>query len=292
MNERIIKLKQYILGLDRVIKNIEFYRGIYRYPSKMIGRELDLKNVRQDTDVLVIAAHPDDDVLGLGTTLYRHRLKGENIVVVFVTNGTNWKDESWRIKVIEAERRATIRYNEAVQALSLIGIPQENILCLGFPDGGTHRYLRYLAKDIQMLLQKLNPKLIYVHCIEGGHSDHDMTSFVVKSICNKMNHIDVFEWTEYHQKQPLGTQKVRFLPSETNLTEEKFIDISEEELVLKKKMLAFHKSQDVEKYFGHGESFRLGNFSKLEMELNQFCKLSKRRLIPVIKKFFRSIDNI
>ena len=39
-----------------------------------------------------------------------------------------------------------------------------------------------------MLLQKLSPSRVYVHCIEGGHIDHDMTSFVVKNICNKIGY--------------------------------------------------------------------------------------------------------
>jgi LmbE family N-acetylglucosaminyl deacetylase len=291
MGEKIIKLKQYLLGLDGIIQNIEFFRGLYRYPCKMIGRVFHINTIKENIDVLVIAAHPDDDVLGIGTTLYRHQLKGENIIVVFTTNGTNWGKESWRIKVSEAERRASIRYQEAVKALSLIGIPQDNIFCLGFPDGGTHRYLKYLAKDIDLLINKLAPRYIYAHCIEGGHSDHDMTSFVAKSICYKMNYSNLYEWTEYNPQQPLGTKNVRFLPSKFYREEESFVEISAEERDLKKKMLAFHKSQDVEKFFVQGEALRLANLSQIETELKLFCKLSKRRLVPVVKKFQRSISN-
>ncbi|MDR7239972.1 PIG-L deacetylase family protein [Neobacillus drentensis] len=268
---------------------IELYRGLYRYPGKMIGRKFDLLKIKKNTDVLVIAAHPDDDVIGLSTTLFRHRLLGDNIVVAFVTNGSCWQDESWRIKESETERRAKIRYNEASNALSLLGIPKDNIICLGFPDGGTHRYLRYLAKDIQLLIQKLNPNRVYAHCIEGGHSDHDMTSYVVKTICNKMGFSNLFEWTEYNPKQPLGTENVKFLPSQKHVLKESIIKISEEERTLKKKMLAFHESQDVEKYFGHGEALRPAAFSEIEMELNKFCQLPKRRLIPVVKSFNKSI---
>ena len=46
---------------------------------------------------------------------------------------------------------------EAVNALLQINIPRDNIYCLGFPDGGTQRYLKKLAIDISMIIEKLNP---------------------------------------------------------------------------------------------------------------------------------------
>lgn len=285
-----IKLMSYIGITDWLIKTTEYSRGLYRYPSKMLGREFKLKNIKNHTDILVFAAHPDDDVLGLSTTLYRHRLNDDNITVIFVTNGSKIKGESWREKVGEHKNRSELRYKEAVQALSLIEIPKENIFCLGYPDGGTQRYLKQMAIDVLMLIQELNPRRVYVHCIEGGHCDHDITSFVVKSICKKVGYFNVFEWTQYNRVQPIGTQNVKFLPPKSCDLKEIRIDISEEERILKRKMLAFHESQDVEKYFCQGEAIRQANFSELEIDLNKYCLFPKRRLLPKVKSFYKSID--
>ena len=62
------------------------------------------------TDVLVFAAHQDDDVLGLGATLYRHSLNGDHIKVVFVTNGTAGSGESWFRKTKKVKKRANLRH--------------------------------------------------------------------------------------------------------------------------------------------------------------------------------------
>ncbi|RST72565.1 PIG-L family deacetylase [Siminovitchia acidinfaciens] len=249
----------------------------------MVGRKITFDNKKNNPDVLVIAAHPDDDVIGLGTILYRHSKNNDNIKVVFVTNGSRGNGASWRVKVNESKRRSEVRFREAVQALSLINIPKENIFCLGYPDGGTQRYLKNMSEDIQTLILKFNPGRIYVHCIEGGHLDHDMTSYVVKFICSKIGYSNVFEWTEYHPKQPLGSQHVKFLPSYSSKQKEIKVDISEEERNLKRKMLAFHHSQDVEKIYLQGEAIRQANTFELEKELYEHCQLPKRKLRPIVK---------
>ena len=46
-----------------------------------------------------------------------------------------------------------------------------------------------------MLINQLKPGSIYVHCIEGGHNDHDISSFIVKVVCKEINFTNVYEWT-------------------------------------------------------------------------------------------------
>ena len=37
--------------------------------------------------ILVIAAHPDDEILGMGGTLLKHSMKGDTVEVVFMATG-------------------------------------------------------------------------------------------------------------------------------------------------------------------------------------------------------------
>lgn len=292
INTLILIVLQFIKGNETLKKKIEYVRGLYRYPRKMMGSEFPKRYFNEDTDVLVFAAHPDDDVLGLSTTLYRHSLNGRRIKVIFVTNGSGRDGESWTIGVSESKKKSKIRYREAVEALSLINISKENIFCFGYPDGGTQRYLKNMAKDIKMLIEKLNPGRIYVHCIEGGHVDHDMTSFVVKTICNKIGYTNLFEWTEYNPIQSLGAQNVTFLPTQSTVLKEIKIEISEEERILKRKMLACHQSQDVEQFFLQGEAIRQANTSQSEIELFEHCQLPKNKLQPILKDFNKSMKRL
>lgn len=293
LNNEFIKTCFYILiqsihKHEKLIKIIEYIRGLYRYPNKMLGRKVPYEHVG-NTDVLVFAAHPDDEILGLGTILYRHSLNGENIKVIFVTNGSGRGGESWYLKTSEGIKKTNVRHLEAVQALSHINISKENIFCLGFPDGGSQRYLKKMSDDILELVQKLNPDRIYAHCIEGGHRDHDITSLVVKSVCNKLGYSNLYEWTEYNYKHPLGSQEIKFLKTHSTQNNEIRIKISEDERSLKRKMLACHNSQDVEQYFLQGEAIRQVDLSKLEIEINEDFKRYNKRVLPLVKEFYKSV---
>ncbi|WP_106496642.1 PIG-L deacetylase family protein [Lentibacillus sp. Marseille-P4043] len=279
----IAKLVNRNIGLDNLIKLIEYGRGLYRYPNNMIGRNLS-QDLEDNADILVIAAHPDDEVLGVGTTLHRHRKNGDNVAVTYVTNGAGGKGSTWKFKTEVTKNIAAIRYKEGVQALSLINIPRKNVFCLGYPDLGMHRYIKDIATDVHMLIEKLNPQKIYVHCIEGGHGDHDMTSFIVKSVCSKLGFHNVFEWAEYNKRQVIGTKEINFKYSRTTNSKETIINISNEERSLKKRMLAYHESQGVVEHYMMGEAIRQANVSDLEKELFEYSRYPKERLKPVVNK--------
>ena len=37
--------------------------------------------------ILVLAAHPDDEVLGMGGTILKHSKNGDNVTIVYLTTG-------------------------------------------------------------------------------------------------------------------------------------------------------------------------------------------------------------
>ena len=43
--------------------------------------------------VLVVAAHPDDEVLGCGGALAMHKLKGDEVQVLFMADGASARSE-------------------------------------------------------------------------------------------------------------------------------------------------------------------------------------------------------
>ncbi len=285
---RVQRALHSIPGNMQFIKKVEYLRGLYQYPASMLGRNLDINQTHNvQTDVLVFAAHADDEVLGLSATLSRHSRNGDNIKIVFVTNGSaDWTGvQSWQIKASEARSKSETRYKEAAEALSYLNIPKKNIFCLGYPDGGSLRYLKDIKKDVLQLIRQWNPGRVYVHCIEGGHIDHDMTSYVVKSVCKEADFRNVIEWAEYNSEQPIGTRNIKFLSTQYSTYKETTINITEAERNLKRKMLACHKSQNVEGYYLQGEAVRQAALSNLDIELKEFCHLPNNILFSIIKDF-------
>jgi MYXO-CTERM domain-containing protein len=75
-------------------------------------------------DLLIVAPHPDDDLITSAGVILRARQAGETVWVLFMTNGD--------IMGMESGLR---RQNEAVEALELLDVPEDNIIFLGYPDG-------------------------------------------------------------------------------------------------------------------------------------------------------------
>jgi len=92
--------------------------------------------------LLVFAPHPDDETLAAGGLIQRVLATDGQVRVVFVTNGDGYVDGVRR----EVQRAHTStadfiqygeqRHQEALQALTHLGVTETNGLFLGFPDDG------------------------------------------------------------------------------------------------------------------------------------------------------------
>lgn len=89
----------------------------------MIHSSFTYKNVFQGHDVMVFIPHEDDEINVAGATIYGLRQEGFRVICVFATNG----DRSYL---------AETRIHEASAALKMLGVPYEDIIILGYPDGG------------------------------------------------------------------------------------------------------------------------------------------------------------
>jgi LmbE family N-acetylglucosaminyl deacetylase len=263
---------------DTVVRLIEGARGI-RYPGRLIGR-CNFPPAPHGGGVLVFAAHQDDEVLGLGLTLARHRSHGDRVTVVFTTNGAgaNWKVSNAIKRVVSAAR-----LKEACEALAVIGIDPADIVCLGFPDGGIHRYIPQASADVTTLIRAIAPRTIYVHAMEGGHLDHDVTAFLVQEVSARLGIEPVFEWAEYNVEARAGEpiSDARFA-SDPYVPEFEYAPtpFDQGELARKERMLARYASQaaTIRYYPFRGEILRRARPVHLLPRLAHFTRLSEGRL--------------
>ena len=93
--------------------------------------------------VLIFAPHPDDEAIGTGGVIQMARRAGAQVRVVLVTNGENnefsflvyKKRLIFRPKEILA--MGELRRRESLSAMFSLGVGEEDILSLGYPDFGT-----------------------------------------------------------------------------------------------------------------------------------------------------------
>lgn len=93
--------------------------------------------------ILVLASHPDDEVLGCGGIIQRAVAMGLPVRVAFLTYGDNnqWSFLVYRkhpVLLPDAVRKmGLIRHDEAAAADGLLGLSPEHLTFLGYPDFGT-----------------------------------------------------------------------------------------------------------------------------------------------------------
>ena len=90
--------------------------------------------------VMVIVPHEDDELNLFGGLFEQYRKYGSEVKVVFVTNGDLYLPRETRIR-------------EAINALSEVGVAEDNIIFLGYGDGYLHRHL-YNAYDGERLISE------------------------------------------------------------------------------------------------------------------------------------------
>lgn len=126
-----------------------------------------------------IWAHPDDELSASGT-MAKLVKNGNNVILVFLTSG----NKGSRDLTMTSERLAKIRRQEDIEANKVLGIPEENLLFLGYDDG----MLEYvpemeLVEKICRLVRKYRPD--GVMCFDPGDdvvswhkTDHRMAAKV------------------------------------------------------------------------------------------------------------------
>jgi len=92
--------------------------------------------------LLIIAPHPDDDVLSLGGTMAVTAKAGGSVLVVYLTSGDANRAGERLIAMMPFLSAPAFRAlggrreKEAVLALSRLGVPAENAIFLNYPDQG------------------------------------------------------------------------------------------------------------------------------------------------------------
>jgi LmbE family N-acetylglucosaminyl deacetylase len=92
--------------------------------------------------LLIIAPHCDDETLGAGGTIAAARRQGLAVRVAFVTNGdgsrsTQIEQDTRHLRRNSFQELALMRQRETIAALKELNVAREDIVFLGYPDGGT-----------------------------------------------------------------------------------------------------------------------------------------------------------
>lgn len=119
--------------------------------------------------ILVVAAHPDDEVLGCGGTMARLAQAKHEITVLILGEGITSRDETRDRPKREKEIQEL--KGHARKANALLGVKE--VICEDFPDNRFDSVaLLDIVKAVEKVKKRVDPKIIFTHYRNDLNMDH------------------------------------------------------------------------------------------------------------------------
>ena len=127
-------------------------------------------------NILVIAPHPDDETIGCGGSLCHHADNSDEISVVFLTSG------ELGLKHLPRTKAWAIRESEARKAAGILKVKELSFLRCS--DWTLSDEIPKAASLLRPVLEKNQPRLIYLPHPHDGHPDHQAALPILRAALN------------------------------------------------------------------------------------------------------------
>ena len=180
--------------------------------------------------IVIVAPHPDDEVLGAASFLCQATLAALPCIVVAVTDGEASHPGS---SLWPPDRLTSVRARESARALALLA-PQAQRLRLGLPDGAVTAQAAQLAAALRGLLRPRDTLLCPWR--DDGHPDHEACGRVCAVLAREFGCplLELPIWT-WHWAEP-GDARVPWQRAAA-------IALTADQLALKQQAVACFSSQ-------------------------------------------------
>jgi len=133
--------------------------------------------------VLVVAAHPDDELLGVGGTLARHSAMGDAVNILILAEGVTARHGTRERSAGEGDIAALM--DAARSAARLVGAAEPRFA--GFPDNRMDEVaLLDVVKCVEQCLSELHPSIVYTHYAGDLNIDHQIACQSVVTACRPL----------------------------------------------------------------------------------------------------------
>ena len=166
--------------------------------------------------ILVVVAHPDDEVLGCGGCIARHAAAGDRVHVIFVADGVTARPGTGRDEL--ARRQQAIGLTSemlGIASVSHLGLPDNRLDSLPLLD---------IVQLLEAQIAELAPEIVYTHHYGDLNVDHRLTHQAVMTACRPQPSSTVREILTFEVMSSTEWSSVGLAPFLPNL----FVDISEQ----------------------------------------------------------------
>ena len=187
----------------------------------------DLKSrIQRSSSIIIVAPHPDDEILGFAGIIYDAIRMGKTVKVVLLTSGEGygsscyfWKngcpkeDSNCSGSVCnssELERFGKLRIEESKKALAHLGLSSEHLITLGYPDDFIEDMLKnpdsifqcasgktvsasgkpltgkHLVRELQTIFKTYSNAIVFTTHVRDSHEDHTALATFIQLARNEL----------------------------------------------------------------------------------------------------------
>ncbi len=190
---------------------------------------MEILSLKKNNKILIIAAHPDDEILGCGGLISKFK-KNSKIQVIFLSDGLSSRTKN--------KKKMKIRKSECLKLFSYLKIKMP--IFFNFPDNKMDEVpLLNIVKKIEKIIKTFQPNIVFTHYEDCLNVDHRVAFKATITACRpiKKNKF-INEIVSYEVPSSTEWKFSRKRVFKPNI----FLDISKE-IKEKKKMMKFYKSE-------------------------------------------------
>jgi N-acetylglucosamine malate deacetylase 1 len=143
--------------------------------------------------ILILAPHPDDEIVACGIAAARARAAGARVFVLYLTTGVPERAALWPWQRPRYEARVRRRREEALNAAALSRL--DPVLFRETPSRRLRFDLGEALVDLQEAITDCHAGALWVPAFEGGHQDHDAANALAASFAGRL---PVWEFAAYN----------------------------------------------------------------------------------------------
>lgn len=133
--------------------------------------------------ILVVAAHPDDEILGVGGTIMRHVAEGDCVHVMILAEGIT--SRGTKRDIVQDKMELSRLHESSRKVAEYMGVGKLT-LC-GFPDNRMDGVeLLDVVKSIEKEMNEFRPDTVYTHHSGDVNVDHQTVHRAVITACRPL----------------------------------------------------------------------------------------------------------
>ncbi len=185
-----------------------FYHFLFNLRTRPAPADFAFKST------VILSPHPDDETLGCGGIIQIKKKHQTPLKIIFLSDGSNSHPNFYPANTLTA-----LRMEETIRACAQLGVPEEDLVFLNYPDSNIKSYQKEIFEKILPLLDEIHPEEIYIpHRLEET-ADHYFTYKIAQKVLREISYpVRIYEYLIWSWMQwPFISKKY------LNKSKEKFV---------------------------------------------------------------------